>query len=133
MRTDKQEIFIEQYCLSGNASKAAEMAGYSHAKQRGHELKNKFAKEIEDRQKKMLQDCVPGALMQLQNLVHSAESESVRLGAVKDVLDRAGLKPVEKVKQEISHVETASTDELQRELEALIGTSDISEIPELMN
>ena len=133
MRTDKQETFIEQYCLSGNASKAAETAGYSHAKQRGHELKNKFSKEIEDRQKKMLQDCVPGALAQLQNLVHSAESESVRLGAVKDVLDRAGLKPVEKVKQEISHVETVSTDELQRELEALIGTSDISEIPELMN
>ena len=133
MRTDKQEIFIEQYCLSGNASKAAEMAGYSHAKQRGHELKNKFAKEIEDRQKKMLQDCVPGALAQLQNLVNSAESESVRLGAVKDVLDRAGLKPAEKIKQEISHVETASTDELQRELEALMGTSDIHAIPESLN
>jgi len=133
MRTDKQEIFIEQYCLSGNASKAAEMAGYSHAKQRGYELKNKFSKEIEERQKKMLQDCVPGALAQLQNLVHSAESESVRLGAVKDVLDRAGMKPVEKVKQEISHVETASIDELERELEALIGTSDIQAIPKALN
>jgi len=133
LRTDKQETFIEQYCLSGNASKAAEMAGYSHAKQRGYELKNKFSKEIEERQKKMLQDCVPGALAQLQNLVHSAESESVRLGAVKDVLDRAGMKPVEKVKQEISHVETASIDELERELEALIGTSDIQAIPKALN
>jgi hypothetical protein len=49
------------------------------------------------------------------------------------VLDRAGLKPTEKIQQEISHVEQASTDELRRELEALIGTSDISEIPELVN
>ena len=27
MKTDKQEIFIDQYCLHGNAAKAAEMAG----------------------------------------------------------------------------------------------------------
>jgi len=41
---------------------------------------------------------------------------------VKDILDRAGLKPTEKIKQEVSHVESQSTEELQRELEALIGT-----------
>jgi hypothetical protein len=45
----------------------------------------------------------------------------VRLGAVKDILDRAGLKPTEKIKQEVSHVEEKSTEELQRELEALVG------------
>ena len=133
MRTSKQETFIEQYALTGNAAKAADIAGYTHAKQRGYELKNQFSREIEERQRKMIQDCVPGALAQLNELAQNAESESVRLGAVKDVLDRAGLKPTEKIKQEISHVETASTDELQRELEALIGTSDISEIPELVN
>ena len=94
---------------------------------------NLLLKKIEERQKKMLQDCVPGALAQLRSLVDAAESESVRLGAIKDVLDRAGLKPVEKVQQEISHVEQASTDELKRELEALMGTSTIDEIPELMN
>ena len=133
MRTEKQEVFIEQYCLTGNSARAAQLAGYSHDKQRGSELKNKFSKEIEERQRKMIQDCVPGALAQLNELAQNAESESVRLGAVKDVLDRAGLNPTEKIKQEISHVETASTDELQRELEALIGTSDISEIPKLVN
>ena len=133
MRTEKQEVFIEQYCLTGKAASAAETAGYSHAKQRGYELKNKFAKEIEERQKKMIQDSVPGALAQLDNLVNNAESESVRVGAVKDILDRAGLKPTEKIKQEISHVETASIDELERELEALIGTSDIQAIPKALN
>jgi phage terminase small subunit len=108
MRTEKQEIFIEQYCLHGCAAKAAQIAGYSHPKQRGYELKNQFAREIEDRTRK-------------KNLSEGAESESVRLGAVKDILDRAGLKPTEKIKQEVSHVEEKSTEELQRELEALVG------------
>ena len=133
MRTEMQDTFIEQYCLTGNAAKAASTAGYSSPKQRGYELKNRFSKEIEERQKKMLQDCVPGAIAQLQSLINGAESESVRLGAVKDVLDRAGMKPADRIQQEISHVEQSSTDELKRELEALIGTSDISEIPELVN
>ena len=133
MRTEKQAAFVEAFCLTGNATKAAEMAGYGSAKQRGHELKNKFAKEIEERTRKMIQDCVPGALSQLQNLSENADSESVRLGAVKDILDRAGYKPTEKVEQKISHLETASTDELKRELEGLIGTSEVEEIPELMN
>jgi len=69
----------------------------------------------------------------LQSLAQGAESESVRLGAVKDVLDRAGLKPTEKIQQEISHVEQASTDELQRELEALMGTSDPTVVPDMVN
>ena len=104
------------------------MAGYSHPKQRGHELKKRYENEIEDRTKKMIMDCVPGALSQLKTLSEGAESESVRLGAVKDILDRAGLKPTEKVQTEISHVETASTDEFKRELEALTGSSSISEV-----
>ena len=69
---------------------------------------------------------MPGALSQLKSLSEDAESESVRLGAVKDILDRAGLKPTEKIRQEVSHVETASTDELKRELEALIGPKSVN-------
>ena len=121
MRTDKQNTFIDQYCLHGNAAKAAQLAGYSHPKQRGYELKNQFSKEIEERTRKLIQDCVPGALSQLKSLSEGAESESVRLGAVKDILDRAGLKPTEKIKQEVSHVEAQTTEELKRELEALVG------------
>ena len=86
--TDKQELFIEQYCLSGNAARSAELAGYSSPKQRGYELKNKFAFEIEERTRKLIQDCVPGALSQLKSLSEDAERESVRLGAVKDILDK---------------------------------------------
>jgi hypothetical protein len=65
--------------------------------------------------------------------VDSAESESVKLGAIKDILDRAGYKPTEKIQQEVSHVEQASIDELRRELEALTGSSDREELPSRLN
>ena len=77
MRTDKQDLFIEQYCLTGNAL-----------------------------------------------------SEAVRLGAVRDILDRAGYKPVERV-ESTSRIETASMDDLRRELEALTGS--VEDIPDRLN
>ena len=132
MRTAKQEAFVEEYCKSGNAAQSAIKAGYSEkvAKQKGYLLKEQFAREIEEKTKKMLQDCVPGALAQLQNLSSTAISEAVRLGAVKDILDRAGYKPVERVDQTISHAEK-SNEELMRELKALTGSTET--MPELVN
>ena len=105
MRTEKQEAFIESYCQPGNATKAALQAGYSEAgaKQQGHVLKKKIAKEIEQRIKKMVQDSVPAALNQISILAQTATSEQVRLNASKDILDRAGLKPADRVEQKISH------------------------------
>ena len=134
MRNEKQETFIEEYCLTGNAAKSAIKAGYSAkiAKQRGYKLKEQFSREIEERSKKMLRDCGPGALAQLKNLSDSAISEEVKLGAIKDILDRAGYKPVERIDQIISHADK-STQELERELEALIGVTQVEEIPELVN
>ena len=133
-RTFKQEVFIEEYCLTGNAAKAATKAGYSSnvAKQRGYKLKEQFAKQIEERTKKMLQDSVPGALSHLRTLSTDAISEAVKLGAIKDILDRAGYKPAERIEQTISHSEK-SIDELKRELEALTRSSDPEKIPELVN
>ena len=51
MRTEKQEAFIEAYCLTGNAAKAAEMAGYSEkaSKQKGYTLKKQFSEEIAEK------------------------------------------------------------------------------------
>ena len=117
MRTEKQEAFIEAYCLTGNAAKAAEMAGYSDkaSKQKGYSLKKQFADAIADKTREMLADGVPGVLAKLNELINEATSEAVKLGAIKDFLDRAGLKPVERVEQQVSHVESASIDELRRE------------------
>ena len=135
MRTEKQEAFIEAYCLTGNAAKAAEMAGYSDkaSKQKGYSLKKQFADAIADKTREMLADGVPGVLAKLNELINEATSEAVKLGAIKDFLDRAGLKPVERVEQQVSHVESASIDELRRELEALTGSSEPEELPSRLN
>ena len=135
MRTEKQEAFIEAYCLTGNAAKAAEMAGYSDkaSKQKGYSLKKQFSDAIADKTREMLADGVPGVLAKLNELINEATSEAVKLGAIKDFLDRAGLKPVERVEQQVSHVESASLDELRRELEALTGSSEPEELPSRLN
>ena len=135
MRTEKQEAFIESFCLTGNAAKAAEMAGYSEkaSKQKGYALKKQFAEEIAEKTRDMMRDAVPGVLAKLHELMEESSSDAVKLGAIKDFLDRAGLKPVERVEQKVSHVESSSLDELRRELEALTGSSEPEELPELMN
>ena len=117
--TDKQEKFIEYYCLTGNATRAAIEAGYSEKtpNQKGYELKKLLQGRIYESVQRLLQDRIPAALYLLSELAESAESESVRLGAIKDILDRSGLKPVERI--ETTSVERMSTDEIQRELDAL--------------
>jgi len=120
--TTQQERFVEMFLLTGNAARAAEVAGYGSPKQRGYELKNKFKELIEDRQKRMLQDSVPIAINQLINLVQEAESEAVRLNAVKDLLDRGGFKPVDKVEQQVTTVEQKTTEELREEYEMIKST-----------
>ena len=63
---------------------------------------------------------LPGALSQLRFLMEEATSESVKLGAIKDILDRSGLKPVEKT--EITTVEKMSNEEIQKELDGILST-----------
>ena len=73
--------------------------------------------DIEEAQKESLKGYSSKALNQIQDLAESAVSEKVKLDANKDLLDRAGWKPVDK-----SHVtqtndwENASTEELEAEL-----------------
>ena len=135
MRTEKQEAFIEAYCLTGNAAKSAEMAGYSEkaSKQKGYSLKKQFSEEISEKTREMMADAIPAVLAKLHELIDQSSSDAVKLGAIKDFLDRAGLKPVDRVEQRVSHVESASLDELRRELEALTGSSEPEEIPRVMN
>jgi len=120
MMTPQQQKFIDHFVLTGNASQSAVDAGYSAktARQKGHELKNLYRTEIVQATQKLLTDQVPAGLRWLSELAESAESESVRLGAIRDLLDRAGLKPVERV--ETTTIEKMSTEEIERELNALL-------------
>ena len=115
-----QDKFIEHYTLTGNATQSAIHAGYSAktAKVKGSQLKAQFTNEIREATQKLLEDKVPAGLRWLSELAESAESESVRLGAVKDLLDRAGLKPIERI--ETTTIESMSKEEIERELDALL-------------
>lgn len=115
-----QDKFIEHYVLTGNAKQSAIHAGYSEktATVRGSQLKAQFINEIREATQKLLADKVPAGLRWLSELAEGAESESVRLGAIKDLLDRAGLKPIERV--ETTTIEAMSKEEIQRELNALL-------------
>ena len=117
--TDKQDKFIEEYIRTGNATQSAVYAGYSEktAKVQGVQLKNRLSHEIQDATYKALQDKIPQALSWVTELAEKAESESVRLGAIKDILDRAGMKPVEKI--ETTNIEAMSDVEIQRQIDAL--------------
>ena len=117
--TDKQDKFIEEYIRTGNATKSAVYAGYSEksATAQGHQLKTRLRNEIEDATYKALQDKIPQALSWVTDLAQNAESESVRLGAIKDILDRAGMKPVEKI--ETTNIDAMSDEEIQRQIDAL--------------
>ena len=120
MLTEKQTAFVKEFALTGNGTQSAIKAGYSEktAYQKGHQLRYQLARQIEDETRKLMQSAVPGALAQIVDLAARATSEQVRLQAAKDILDRAGLKPTERI--ENITVEK-STDELRKELAQLMG------------
>ena len=75
-----------------------------------------------------MRNAIPGSLAQSNALAAAADSESVRVQADKDMLDRAGLKPTEKIEQ---ITVKKSTDELRRELAQLMSNESVPEIEDI--
>ena len=123
---ERQEKFVTFYVATGNAMKSAEMAGYAHPQQKGWDLKKRFAPEIEERTRSKIGEKVVTVLEMTYELAMNADSEAVRLNACRDLLDRAGYKPADK--QVIDSVTTTvhelSTEELESELQKLLGSGD---------
>ena len=124
---DKQEqaenrdrIFVEEYVQNGgNATRAsiASGANESSASTVGYRLKRRLQNKINDEQKAALKGYSSNALTNIQTLAESAVSEKVKLDANKDLLDRAGWKPVDKSEvTEVNQYENASREELEAEL-----------------
>ena len=135
MLTDKHAAFVKEVALTGNGTQSAIKAGYSAktAYQKAHQLRGQFALEIENETRRLMASAVPGALAQIVDLAARATSEQVRLQAAKDIMDRAGLKPTERI--ENITVEK-STDELRKELAQLMGgvtEADEEEEPVTLN
>ena len=119
-RRDRDEEFVAEFVKNGgNATQAALSVGVSEASARtiGYRLKMRLTADIDAEQREALKGYSSKALNQIQELAESAVSEKVKLDANKDLLDRAGWKPVDKSEvTEVNQYENASREELEAEL-----------------
>ena len=126
-REDRDSDFIAEFIDNGgNATQAAKAAGVSDvsASTVGYRLKNRLTKEIDKAQREALKGYAPRAITQIQNLAENAVSENVRLSANRDLLDRAGYKPVERSEvTEVTDISNMSTGEIQAELDSLYASA----------
>ena len=122
-RQDRDSDFIAEFINNGgNATQAAKTVGVSDgsASTVGHRMKNRLINNIEAAQKEALKGYATKALHQIQTLAETAVSENVKLNANRDLLDRAGWKPVERSEvTEVTDLQNMTIEELQTELDAL--------------
>ena len=86
----------------------------------GHRLKIRLLADIEAEAKEQQKGFVVPAIQRLKQLVEGAQSESVQLGAINHVLDRARLKPVVRQQvEQVNNIENLSDEELQAEIDNL--------------
>ncbi len=120
-REDRDTEFIREFVNNGgNATLAAKAVGVSDtsASTVGHRLKMRLLPNIEAEAKDQLKGYVVPAIQRLKELVEGAQSEAVQLGAIKDVLDRARLKPVDRQQvEQVNNIENLSDEELQAEID----------------
>ena len=121
-RHDRDEEFVRHYVSNGgNCSAAARSIGISEASASttGHRMKERLWGEIEEEITNHMRGYIPKAIQNLKQLAQNADSETVRLNATRDLLDRSGLKPVEK--QEIhttsGRLEDMTVEEIDAELQ----------------
>ncbi len=118
--TNQRQLFVEEYVRSGDHLEAAKKAGYKDThtlRNQAFQLSRECADELADELHRNFAEIAPRALNILSDLAENAESESVRLGATRDLLDRAGFIPVD------SHevVKEKSVEELNAQLVSLVG------------
>ena len=123
-RQTRELEFVQKYVENGgNATEAAKAVGVSDnsASTVGHRLKNRLSDEIETEQSASLSGYAVKAVSYLKFLAESAKSESVRLGAIKDILDRAGFKSVDRQEiHQVSEFAGWSDEELNAEYHKLL-------------
>ena len=119
--TNQRQVFVEEYVRSGDHLEAAKKAGYKDThtlRNQACKLRRECADEITDELHRNFTEIAPTrALNILSDLAENAERESVRLGATRDLLDRAGFRPVDR--HEI--VKEKSVEELNAQLVSLVG------------
>lgn len=92
--TPKQEKFVKEYLDSGNGTKAAlEVYDTNNPRVAASIASENLTKP---NIQKYLEDIAVKAATRVEQLMEQSENLTVALGASKDILDRAGYKPVDK-------------------------------------
>ena len=120
--TARQDRFIDCYILNGGKQRQAAIdAGYSEsaADTRAHELlkREDVQNAINNRVNRQISNHVPLAIDTIKKLAVSANSESVRLTAAQDILNRAGIRPLQETKQIQQLTTRAQYEEILKEIE----------------
>lgn len=102
--TEKQELFASLYVASGGkVGLSAERAGYASRNEGTRLLKDpKIIKRIQEMTLEAIGVNAVSALHTVVKLSKTAKSDYVRLEAAKDILDRAGYRPPERVDHRVS-------------------------------
>ena len=103
--TNQRQLFVEEYVRSGDHLEAAKKAGYKDThtlRNQACKLRRECADEITDELHRNFVEIAPRALNILSELSENAESESVRLDATRNLIDRAGFSPVDRHEIEMS-------------------------------
>lgn len=110
----KQLIFVQEYMRSGNGKQAAIAAGYSEhsaESQASRMLKNDKVKQYLDKKEANLNrdlremfvaDAVKAYNVLIEIMENPSSMDKDRLVAARDLLDRAGYKPTEKVLADVN-------------------------------
>ena len=120
--TEQRKHFVEAYCRLGNGTMAAKEAGYKDSPSlvnQASKLKRELSGEISEELRSSFMNAAPKALSILMDLAENSASDSVKFQASKDLLDRAGFRPIDR-REEIRP--QRSPAELEAEIKRLVGT-----------
>ena len=124
--TEQRKNFVEAYCRLGNGTLAAREAGYkvsSSLANQASKLKRELSGEIAEELRSSFMNAAPKALSILMDLAENSASDSVKFQAAKDLLDRAGFRPIDR-REEIRP--QRSQEELEAEIVRLVGADTAS-------
>ena len=120
--TEQRKHFVEAYCRLGNGTLAAKEAGYKDSPSlvnQASKLKRELSSEIAEELTANFMSAAPKALSILMDLAENSASDSVKFQAAKDLLDRAGFRPIDR-REEIRPQRTPA--ELEAEIKRLVGS-----------
>lgn len=109
----KQSGFVRDYLETGNGTQAA-LKNYNIRGRNKENIAAAIAKEnlTKPQIKEVLEDAAQGAMARIIQLSMEAENETVRLSANKDILDRAGYKPLSRLEMKA---------EVKKEIPTIVG------------